>query len=95
MVVTTGVFMGKLGKETEEAVGKLIGENFQNQVIDMCWDGWTGVLPRLSAPFHTLYGSAVNDQSYTMPRALLSTNNKIPRYFDAAASQHRFVFVGD
>jgi hypothetical protein len=29
MVVTTGVFMGELGKETEEAVlvvGKLIGE---------------------------------------------------------------------
>jgi len=32
MVVTTGVFMGKLGEVTDEAVGKLIGENFQNQV---------------------------------------------------------------
>lgn len=56
MVVTTGVFMVELGKETEEAVlvvGQLIGENFQNQVIGMCSDGWTGVLPRLSAPFHT------------------------------------------
>jgi hypothetical protein len=53
MVVTTGVFMGKLGEVTDEAVGKLIGENFQNQVIGMCSDGWMGVLPRLSAPFHT------------------------------------------
>jgi hypothetical protein len=40
MVVTTGVFMGKLGEVTDEAVGKLIGENFQNQVIGMCSDGW-------------------------------------------------------
>jgi len=37
----------------------------------------------------------VNDQSYTELRALLSTNNKIPRFFPGAASQHPFVFVGD
>lgn len=53
MVVTTGVFMGKLGKQTQESVGKLIGENIQNQVIGMCSGGWTGVLPRLSAPCRT------------------------------------------
>jgi hypothetical protein len=100
MVVTAGVFMGELGKETEEAVlvvGKLIGERRELPESGH-WHvlGWLDGAFCLGSRRHSmLVWRPVNDQSYTELRALLNTNNKIPRYFDAAASQHPFVFVGD